>query len=392
MDNDTVERLRKSAEAHFDECREISDHMADDPETGLDNSRAADLITGYLAGHGYKIEKDWLGVKSAFKASKGDSSLPAAALFCETDALPGLEHACGHCLSAAASLLAAACVEDVFPGMPFRVELIGTPGEEYPGGKVMLDKQGAFNDHLFGIMTHMGPDTVPDSGFLACNDRLITFHGKASHASDAPEQGINALNAARLYMDAMDMRRQHLPSMSQLHGVVENGGTMPGIVPDKTVLNYYYRARTMKELQELNAISDDALKGAELMTGATAEQEQVYETYADLYRNPVSRKIVCEVFDSLGIKYEVNEAYDGSSDIGNVDQKIPCFHPYMSISDEHPAVHTKRFAELLKSDGAYRSIMDAGMAMAEIIGRLGTEDGLYDKVRDQHRRYRDSVK
>lgn len=193
-------------------------------------------------------------------------------------------------------------------------------------------------------------------------------------------------------MDAMDMRRQHLPSMSQLHGVVENGGTMPGIVPDKTVLNYYYRAKTMKELQELNAISDDALRGAELMTGATAEQKQVYETYADLYRNPVSRKLVCEVFDSLGIQYEVNEAYDGSSDIGNVDQKIPCFHPYMSISDEHPAVHTKRFSELLKSDGAYKSIMDAGMAMAEIIGRLGTEEGLYDEIRDQHRRYRSSVK
>ncbi|SHD77678.1 protein of unknown function [[Clostridium] ultunense Esp] len=40
---------------------------------------------------------------------------------------------------------------------------------------------------------------------LACTDRYITFIGKNSHASGNPCDGLNALNAVRIFMDAMDM-------------------------------------------------------------------------------------------------------------------------------------------------------------------------------------------
>ncbi|MEE3362598.1 MAG: M20/M25/M40 family metallo-hydrolase [Anaerovoracaceae bacterium] len=390
MDKSKVGKIRASAEAHFAECRDIADFMGANPEVGLDNHMAADRIADLLEPKGYAVEKDFKGVKSAFRAVKGEKSMPAAALLVETDALPEIGHACGHSISAAASILAAFIVEDVFPDIPFRVDLIGTPGEEYPGGKVLLCREHAFDDYKFAIMTHMGCETLPDSGFLACNDRHITFRGKASHASDAPEKGINALNAARLYMEAMDMRRQHLPELSQLHGIVEYGGSAPNVVPDRTELNYYYRAKTMKRLNELTAMSDDAVKGACLMTGATAEQEQRYETYADLYRNPVGRKVMCDAFEALGIEYSVSEAFDGSSDIGNVDQIIPCFHPYMAITDENIAVHTPRFEELTHCESGYKGLADAAMSMAAVIGSLGEDAGLLEELTRVHREYREA--
>lgn len=390
MDTGNVEKIRASAKEHFEECRVIADFMGDNPEVGLDNHMAMDRIAGLLEGKGYTVEKDYKGVKSAFRAVKGDASMPAAALLVETDALPDIGHACGHSISAGASLLAAFIVEDVFGDLPFRVDLIGTPGEEYPGGKVLLCRERAFDDCKFAIMTHMGCETLPDSGFLACNDRHITFRGKASHASDAPEKGINALNAARLYMEAMDLRRQHLPELTQLHGIVEYGGSAPNVVPDRAELNYYYRAKTMKRLDELISMSDDAIKGACLMTGATAEQEQRYETYADLYRNPVGRKLMCEAFEAFGIDYTVSEAFDGSSDIGNVDQVIPCFHPYMAITDENIAVHTPRFEELTRSEGGYRGMVNAAMSMAAVIGELGRDPGLLAELTRVHREYREA--
>jgi Metal-dependent amidase/aminoacylase/carboxypeptidase len=394
MDRAIIEKIRHSADEHFEECRKIADYMTDNPEVGLDNRLAAGRISELLRKKGFEVESNYCGIMSAFRASKGKSdNRPKAAILVETDALPEVGHACGHSLSAGASLLAAFCAESVYDDLPFNIELIGTPGEEFPGGKVLLDKKGAFDGYEFAIMTHMDNRTYPDSGFLACNDRYITFTGKASHASDAPEKGINALNAARLYMDAMDMWRQHIPRTTQIQGVVEFGGDMPSTVPDRAVLNYYFRARTLKELDEITAISDRVLEGVSMASGAKYAQEQRYETYADFYRNPVGRKIVCDVYDEFGIEYIVRNDTNGSSDIGNVDQKIPCFHLYMAATDDPNAfLHDKSFAAYLKTESGYQGMKNAGMSMTAVIGKLGMQDGLLDELKKKHREYRSQNK
>ena len=73
-----------------------------------------------------------------------------AALLCEYDALPEIGHACGHSYSCAISVLAALALRDSFPDLPLRVDLIGTPGEEFVGGKCYMSRDGGFDGYVCG--------------------------------------------------------------------------------------------------------------------------------------------------------------------------------------------------------------------------------------------------
>ena len=87
-----------------------------------------------------------------------------------------------------------------------------------------MTDNGAFDDYEFAAMIHLNNVDVTYFEVPACNDRFFTFYGKSTHASAAPEKGINALNAARLYMEGMDMWRQHVTNDCQFHGIVVKGG------------------------------------------------------------------------------------------------------------------------------------------------------------------------
>ena len=58
------------------------------------------------------MERGLAGLPTSFRADAGDGSArPRAALLCEYDALPGIGHACGHSIIAAASAGADAALE-----------------------------------------------------------------------------------------------------------------------------------------------------------------------------------------------------------------------------------------------------------------------------------------
>jgi metal-dependent amidase/aminoacylase/carboxypeptidase family protein len=80
----------------------ISEYLYRNPELGSEEYKAYSLLTQTLAKHGFKIEGELLGMKTAFKASfTGLSGKPKIAFLAEYDALPGVGHGCGHNVIAA---------------------------------------------------------------------------------------------------------------------------------------------------------------------------------------------------------------------------------------------------------------------------------------------------
>lgn len=118
-------------------------------------------------------------------------------------------HACGHCASGSASVLSALALNAIKEQLPFGVDIISTPDEEINGAKCIMADQGIFDAYDFAIMVHMGGANLIDVNFIALDGLQFIWTGVAAHAASAPEQGRNALNAARLFMDATDMMRQH---------------------------------------------------------------------------------------------------------------------------------------------------------------------------------------
>ena len=258
---------------------ELGRYLTNHPEVSGEEKESCEYITQFLKKEGYEITAPYGEMPYSFRAvdkEKKHFHGKKAVFLCEYDALPEVGHACGHSYSCAISILGALLLKKFYPDLPMRIDLVGTPGEEFVGGKCYMTENGAFDEYEYAAMIHLYNRDSTYFEILASNDRYFTFHGKAAHASAFPEEGVNALNAARLYMEAMDMWRQHITKDCQFHGIVVKGGEAPNIVPEEVCLDYYYRAATLENLWKLNKISENCARGAALATGTEVEWQQRY--------------------------------------------------------------------------------------------------------------------
>ena len=267
---------------------ELGRYLTNHPEVSGEEKESCEYITQFLKKEGYEITAPYGEMPYSFRAvdkEKKQFHGKKAVFLCEYDALPEVGHACGHSYSCAISILGALLLKKFYPDLPMRIDLVGTPGEEFVGGKCYMTENGAFDEYEYAAMIHLYNRDSTYFEILASNDRYFTFHGKAAHASAFPEEGVNALNAARLYMEAMDMWRQHITKDCQFHGIVVKGGEAPNIVPEEVCLDYYYRAATLENLWKLNKISENCARGAALATGTEVEWQQRYPDYGEIYWN-----------------------------------------------------------------------------------------------------------
>ena len=101
--------LVKEAERLLGEAVRLSRAIHERPELGFQETAASALLCDFLESRGFAVERGVAGLATAFRAVRGDEAAPAVAFLAEYDALPGLGHACGHNLIAAASLSRIAC-------------------------------------------------------------------------------------------------------------------------------------------------------------------------------------------------------------------------------------------------------------------------------------------
>ncbi|OZG62662.1 amidohydrolase [Bifidobacterium lemurum] len=372
-----------------DEAFTVTEYLTAHPETGGREELSSRFVTEFLERHGYTVEHDYKAYRYAFRAYDTDDDRPKAAIMCEYDALPEIGHGCGHSLSCGISVLTALSLREAFPDFPWQIELIGTPAEETDGAKCPLAVNGAFDCYDFAAMCHMDHLNAPIMWNLACNDMTITLHGKTAHASASPWEGINAMEAAELIMHGVSLLRARFKPFMQVHGIVEEGGTLPNIVPDKAVLNYYTRALNLTELAELRRWVRQIVRGVSVATGVTYEITQKYPTFAELYRNPVELSAIEETFEDLGRPYGRYETPGASTDAGNVDMLIPTIHMEIQASDPDISLHTAAFESFMHGDRAKETLQNGASALATVLARLGYEDGLFDSIKTEHDRYRD---
>ena len=378
---DNVERLEE-------EVFPVSEFLTEHPETGGNEKESCAHITEFLKKHGYQIESPYCGLEYSFRAWKETGKAKKIAIMCEYDALPEIGHACGHSISCGISLLTALSLEKTFPDFPYQIELVGTPGEETIGGKCVLVEHGGFDRYEFAIMGHIDNVNAPQMRNLACNDMFITFHGKSSHASSAPWNGANALNAAELLMHGIALLRGQFKPFMQVHGVVAEGGAAPNVVPDSAALDYYMRAANLTELEELRSWIRKLAGGIAEGFGVTYEIEQRYPTFAELYYNPPAIRAIKETFEALDEAVTEFETPGGSTGAGNVDTVVPAFH--LQIRGVAPGIemHTKEFEACMHGENAKEALLRGAKVIASYVSRLAYEPGLFDSIKKSHDKYR----
>ena len=377
MEEESWAPFRTAAEAIRDDVVVLSRAIHGQPETAFREVAAQRLLTTWLQRRGFTIEAPVAGLDTAFAARSGEGH-PHVALLAEYDALPGLGHACGHNLISAGAAGAAAILRSVLPSSRGRMSVIGTPGEEGGGGKVLELDAGLFRDVDAVLMFHPADRTLAWRRATSSVHLRIEFRGRAAHAAKNPEEGRNALAAMIQFFVATDGLRQHIPERARLHGVIRNGGAAPNIVPDYTEAEFLVRDATREGALALSDRVADCARGAALATGTEVEVAHSAPTYSERKNNHVIAGRLASYLDDLGVAQEApSDAHPaGSSDIGNVSLTVPTIHPYLQIADRGVMNHTDAFREAAATPRAHAATMQMALALARTAFDLLTEDGL----------------
>ncbi|WP_129289037.1 M20 family metallopeptidase [Streptomyces sp. N1] len=333
------------------------------PETAFGEHRAAAWCAELLAARGFTVSTPAYGLDTAFTATAGSGPVTVA-FACEYDALPGLGHACGHNLIAAAGVGAALGLAPVADALGLRIKVLGTPAEERGAGKALMLAAGAFEGVDAAMMVHPCPFEMADFRSFALGTLDVTYTGRAAHPSLNPQEGRNAADALTVAQVALGLLRQHLPAEWRVHGITTAAGTSPNAVPDRATASYELRALAAEDLGALRERVEACFRAGALAAGCDVTLERPEPDYLDFRGDPELIARWTANARELGRPEPVERAPFACTDMGNVSHAVPSLHPVLDISGGTCGPHEPEFAEAALSPAAEQALMDGATAMA----------------------------
>jgi amidohydrolase len=379
-----VNRVKVLGEILKEELIKLSECIFNNPELGGEEFKACAAHVDILKKYNFSVEEEYLGMKTAFKASFDSGKPgPTIAFLSEYDALPSIGHGCGHSILGATSTGAGIVLSQIIKGLKGKVVVYGTPAEETNGAKVIMVEKGAFYDVDAVIEVHPADKHYVSGNTLAMEALQFTFTGKSAHAASAPHKGINALDAVINTFVSINALRQHIIPSARIHGIIVEGGKAANVIPELAIARFYVRATKKKYLQELVEKVKNCANGAALGTGAKLE----ITNYEYSFDNLVTNETLSQVYQRRILDMGVDKIYPprdgGSSDTGNVSHVVPTIHPYFGISNIDITAHTREFANASKTPLAYESMIQAlGGSVLTAIDVL-TDDELLRRIKDE---------
>ena len=352
--------VKETIDRHAAELIEVGDHIWKNPEPGYREEKTSAYLAGKLEELGLKVKRGL--ALTGFRADIDTGRPgPVLAVLGELDSLilpnhpqcdkkTGAVHACGHNSSSASMYGTALALlkSGALDSMCGKIALIATPAEEgiemdyrtglikqgkigSIAGKSQMIREGVFDDVDLSYMHHLSRKFGYNDHNGAINKK-ITFRGKSCHGA-SPQNGINALNASTLALNAIAMLRESYSNdpFIRIHGIITNGGDSVNIIPDQVTMDYMLRAPDLEKMLKLNDRFDNAV----LHAAKAAECEAVIESlngYMPLLDNQALGTLLGQTAEELfpGIKYDYNSSFFASStDMGDIGTVIPAVHGYV---------------------------------------------------------------
>jgi aminobenzoyl-glutamate utilization protein B len=281
-------------------------------ELGFQEFETSKYLSGILEKEGFKIERGYAGIPTAFVASWGEGK-PVISLGSDIDDIPQASqkpgvayhdptiegapgHGEGHNSGMPLNIIAAIAVKKVME----REHLNGTirlwPGvaEEDVGTKAYYVRAGMFKDVDICLFTHVGAGLSVTSGPTTSNGLISVeymFKGESAHAAAAPWRGKSALDAVELMDVGWNFRREHLRLATRIHNVITNGGDQPNVVPPNASVWYYYREADYEHIMNLWNIGDKMAQAATLMTDTTYTERVLGSAWPGHFNVPIAEAV-----------------------------------------------------------------------------------------------------
>ena len=360
---DLKTRVCQTIDAHADELEQLARQIFTQPELGFKEHRTARLVHEWFERLGL-AHRDGIAVTGTRADLQAAQPGPTVAILGELDSLlcwehpdrdprSGAVHACGHNAQIAMMLGAGLALREVMSELAGRVALVAVPAEEYVeleerlafreqgqveflGGKAEMVRLGAFDDVDIAMMVHT--TSRPEDGTLAVGGtntgmvaKFVRFLGKTSHAGGAPEQGINALSAARVALAGIDAVRETFRDEDhvRVHPIVTRGGDVVNAIPADVRLELFCRGATVEAIELAHRKVDRALKAGALALGGSVEITTL-PGYLPLFHDPnLVGLFRANAVDLVGADNVRDKGHGGgSTDMGDISHLLPTVHPY----------------------------------------------------------------
>ena len=430
------ERVCACIAEHAAEITALGEDIRLHPELGFKEFRTARLVSEHLGRLGISFEEG-LAITGVKGRLAGRESGPTVAYLGELDSVlvrdhPDADpetvaaHACGH-QAQIANLVALAygLVETgVMSELDGGIVLMAAPAEEYVevayrlglraegkieflGGKPELIRLGAFDDVHMVLSTHQaarkeGGQFSVGRANNGCVVKRIRYVGKAAHAGGGPHEGINALKAATIGLQAIDAVRETFKDGDHIrvHPIVTKGGELVNVIPDEVLIETYVRGASVEAIKEAARKVDRCLKAGALALGA-----EVQITTLPGYLPKIEHTALAEVYKANALALVGEEGWwesefgAGSTDMGDVSHLMPAIEASANgcAGTGHGADYCVRDAQLayivpaqvaamtlidLLADGAAsaRAILDAHVPAMSKEGYLSFMRGLAQDV------------
>lgn len=377
--NELKKLVCQAIDNHAEQIIAYAQQVEQNPELGFKEVQTARQTADFLTSLGYSCREEiaLTGLKTSLKSTAAG---PNIAILGELDAVicpdsakanpfTGAAHTCGHhvqlgVMAGTALGLKLAGISDELHG---NVTFMAVPAEEFIeiayrsklraegkihflGGKQELIYRGEFDDIDIAMMVHSAKNAPQASisigessnGFIG---KTIQYLGKEAHAAEAPQQGINALNAAMLGLMGIHALRETFydQDIVRVHPIITKGGDLVNSVPADVRLETYVRAKTMAAIDATHHKVDRALKAGGDAIGA----QTIIHTlpgYLPLH----CPQALNELFSDNARQFMPDEQiiqvghFGGSTDMGDVSHLMPTIHPY--VGGATGSLHVRDFS------------------------------------------------
>ncbi len=375
---DHRQAAERSVDAGREELTALSHAIHGDAEVGFEEHRSSRRVAEALAGAGFDVTHGTGGLDTAVVAEAGSGPLTVV-LCAEYDALPGIGHACGHNIIAAAAVGAGIALAPLADELGLTVRVIGTPAEEGGGGKILLLRAGTFDGANLAMMVHPFPEESATLPCLAVQHFDVSFTGVSAHASAYPERGVNAADALTISQVAIGLLRQHIRPTDRIHGIVTDGGDAPNIVPERAAGQWYARAATLAELAELYPKVQRCFEAGALATGASVHFDEPGPAYSEFDPDDDLVTLWTREASAIGRVLPadpIDARRAGSTDMANVSLGMPTIHPMLALDSGGAVNHQPAFTAACITPDADRAVRDGALGMARTTIAAATDDAV----------------
>lgn len=354
--------ITKAAEEVRGKILACERYLWNNPETGFREEKTSEYLEKAFEEMGYTVVKpqNIPGFYTVLDTGKpGPTVLVLAemdALLCgthpEADKRTGAVHCCGH-HAQCASLLGIAYIlkeRSITEQLCGRIKLCAVPAEElieieyrsalrdrgiirYLGGKAEFMYRGYFDDADLAFMVHISEEKASfyaTRGGNGCLAKKIAYQGLSVHAA-APKNGINALYAAALGLQAVNALRETFEEQDvvRVHPIITKGGMAVNAIPDDVRVETFVRGNTITVMDAVSRRVDRAFIGSALSLGA---QIHIADCggYLPLINDEGFLNVFADAASACGHSFIHRETWStGSTDMGDLSSVMPVIQPFV---------------------------------------------------------------